>query len=152
MFKLIGYISVGGSLFYNNVRDGEFERTSFEQGIQANYSFLTPRHRVFSTVGLVHRNGDGYIDDIVSLENYSGSWAIGYEFLFNKHHSILIESLNYQGWATDDPDFSKPSNEVVLGYRYSFRQLSLEALMVENIRNMDNSADIGFSLGLRFLL
>ncbi|CDT14427.1 hypothetical protein VCR4J2_250666 [Vibrio coralliirubri] len=29
-------------------------------------------------------------------------------------------------------------------------QLAVEALMIENIRNMDNSTDIGFTLELRF--
>ncbi len=140
-------LSAGGSLFYNNVRSGQFARTSFEQGVQLNYSYITPRHSVFSTIGLVHRDSDVYV---VSLENFSASWAIGYEYRLNQRHSLLIESLNYQGWATNDPDFSEPSNEVVLGYRYRFNQLAVEALMIENIRNMDNSTDIGFTLGFRF--
>lgn len=140
-------LSAGGSLFYNNVKSGWFARTSFEQGVQLNYSFITLRHNFFSTVGLVHRNGDDYL---VSLEGFSASWALGYEYMFNARHSLLVESLNYQGWATDEPDFSEPSNEVVLGYRYHFNRFSLEALMTENIRNMDNSTDIGFTLGLRF--
>ncbi|MEZ9418085.1 DUF3187 family protein, partial [Vibrio sp. 10N.286.49.E1] len=58
----------------------------------------------------------------------------------------------YQGWASNDPDFSEASNEVVVGYRYRLHQLAIEALMIENIRNMDNSTDIGFTLGFRFLM
>ncbi len=145
-------LSAGGSLFYNNVRSGEFARTSFEQGVQLNYSYITSRHNFFSTVGLVHRNGDDYLVGLedLSFENVSASWAIGYEYRFNARHSLLLESLNYQGWATDEPDFSEPSNEVVVGYRYRINQLAIEALMIENIRNMDNSTDIGFTLGLRF--
>ncbi len=145
-------LSAGGSLFYNNVRSGEFARTSFEQGVQLNYSYITSRHNFFSTVGLVHRNGDDYLVGLedLSFENVSASWAVGYEYMFNARHSLLLESLNYQGWATDEPDFSEPSNEVVVGYRYRFNQLAIEALMIENMRNMDNSTDIGFTLGLRF--
>ncbi len=145
-------LSAGGSLFYNNVRDGQFERTSFEQGVQLNYSYITVRHSIFSTIGLVHRNSDGDLvsHENLSLENLSTSWAIGYEYRLNQRHSFLIESLNYQGWASNDPDFSEPSNEVVVGYRYRLYQLAIEALMIENIRNMDNSTDIGFTLGLRF--
>ncbi|PMG35332.1 hypothetical protein BCU97_16130 [Vibrio splendidus] len=147
-------LSAGGSLFYNNVRDGQFARTSFEQGVQLNYSYITLRHSVFSTIGLVHRNSDGHFvtDENLSLENVSTSWAIGYEYRFNRRHSFLLESLNYQGWASNDPDFSEPSNEVVVGYRYRLHQLAVEALMIENIRNMDNSTDIGFTLGFRFLM
>ncbi|WP_122056098.1 DUF3187 family protein [Vibrio sp. Evd11] len=155
-------LSAGGSLFYNNVRSGQFARTSFEQGVQINYSYITSRHSIFSTIGLVHRNSDDSqaSSDNLSLEssnletstieNLSASWAIGYEYRLNQRHSLLIESLNYQGWATNEPDFSEPSNEIVLGYRYCFNQLAVEALMVENIRNMDNSTDIGFTLGFRF--
>ena len=53
-------------------------------------------------------------------------------------------------WATNAPDFSESSNEVVAGYRYRLHQLAIEALMIENIRNMDNSTDIGFTLGFCF--
>lgn len=145
-------LSAGGSLFYNNVRSGQFARTSFEQGVQLNYSYITSRHNFFSTVGLVHRNGDDYLVGLegLSFENVSASWAVGYEYVFNARHSLLLESLNYQGWAKDEPDFSEPSNEVVVGYRYRFNQFAIEALMIENIRNMDNSTDIGFTIGLRF--
>ncbi|KAB0301030.1 DUF3187 family protein [Vibrio fortis] len=139
-------LSVGGSLFYNKVKDGEFARSSFEQGVQANYSFMTPQHRVFSTLGLVHRSGDKYVTE---LENFSFSWAVGYEYMFNLRHSVVLESLNYHGWATNDPDFSEPSNEVVLGYRYRLQPVMIEALMTENIRNMDNSTDIAFTLSFR---
>ncbi|CAH6811194.1 conserved exported hypothetical protein [Vibrio chagasii] len=145
-------LSAGGSLFYNNVRSGQFARTSFEQGVQLNYSYVTPRHSFFSTIGLVHRNSDGHLvsDERLALENVSASWAVGYEYRWNQRHSFVLESLNYQGWATNDPDFSEPSNEVVVGYRYRLYRLALEALMIENIRNMDNSTDIGFTLGVRF--
>lgn len=145
-------LSAGGSLFYNNVRSGQFARTSFEQGVQLNYSYITPRHSFFSTIGLVHRNSDGHLvsDERLALENVSASWAVGYEYRWNQRHSFVLESLNYQGWSTNDPDFSEPSNEVVVGYRYRLYRLALEALMIENIRNMDNSTDIGFTLGLRF--
>ncbi|MFM2662227.1 DUF3187 family protein [Vibrio chagasii] len=145
-------LSAGGSLFYNNVRSGQFARTSFEQGVQLNYSYITPRHSFFSTIGLVHRNSDGHLvsDERLALENVSASWAVGYEYRWNQRHSFVLESLNYQGWATNDPDFSEPSNEVVVGYRYRLYRLALEALMIENIRNMDNSTDIGFTLGVRF--
>lgn len=40
-------LSAGGSLFYNNVRSGQFARTSFEQGVQLNYSYITSRHNFF---------------------------------------------------------------------------------------------------------
>nr|WP_269819935.1 DUF3187 family protein [Vibrio sp. IB15] len=145
-------LSAGGSLFYNNVRSGQFARTSFEQGVQLNYSYITPRHSFFSTIGLVHRNSDGHLvsDERLALENVSASWAVGYEYRWNQRHSLVLESLNYQGWSTNDPDFPEPSNEVVVGYRYRLYRLALEALMIENIRNMDNSTDIGFTLGLRF--
>ena len=139
-------LSAGASLFWNNVRDGMFERKSFEQGAQLNYSYINAQNSVFVTLGAVHRNSD----EEVTLENRSLSWAVGYEYRFNKAHSVVIESLNYHGWASNDPDFSEPSNELVLGYRYRFLQrIMFEASMTENMRNMDNSTDIGFTLGLR---
>ncbi|MGR6838210.1 DUF3187 family protein [Aliivibrio wodanis] len=51
-------VSVGGTLYYNNVDSGPFARSSFEQGIQINYSLHQYVHHFYASTGLVHRNGD----------------------------------------------------------------------------------------------
>ena len=65
---------------------------------------------------------------------------------------MLLESHNYGGWANENKDFAETSNEVVLGYRYTYGRAAIEAAMHENVRNMDNSTDIAFSLGLRIVI
>ena len=142
-------VSVGGTLYYNNVDSGPFARSSFEQGIQVNYSFHQYVHHFYASTGLVHRNGD--ISDEI-LNSSSGFLSIGYEYKFFPQHSLLLESHNYGGWANENEDFSETSNEVVVGYRYTYAQAALEIAMHENARNMDNSTDISFSLGLRIVM
>ena len=142
-------VSVGGTLYYNNVDSGPFARSSFEQGIQINYSLHQYVHHFYASTGLVHRNGD--ISDEI-LNSSSGFLSMGYEYQFLPQHSVLLESHNYGGWANENEDFSETSNEVVLGYRYTYGRAALEAAMHENVRNMDNSTDIAFSLGLRVII
>ncbi|MGR6838211.1 DUF3187 family protein [Aliivibrio wodanis] len=86
------------------------------------------------------------------LNSSSGFLSMGYEYQFLPQHSVLLESHNYSGWANENDDFSETSNEVVLGYRYTYGRATLEAAMHENARNMDNSTDIAFSLGLRVVI
>ncbi|MGR6831520.1 DUF3187 family protein [Aliivibrio wodanis] len=142
-------VSVGGTLYYNHVDSGPFARSSFEQGLQVNYSFHQYVHHFYTSTGLVHRNGD--VSDEV-LNSTAAFLSLGYEYQFSPQHSVLLESHNYGGWANENEDFSETSNEVVVGYRYTYAQAALEVAMHENARNMDNSTDIAFSLGLRIVM
>ncbi|UGA56142.1 DUF3187 family protein [Vibrio sp. VB16] len=142
-------ISVGASFYYNNVDSGPFARTSFEQGLQLNASYSANVHHLFSSFGLVHRNSD--IPETV-MSDTAGFISVGYEYNLLNNHSLLLESHNYKGWATSNPSFSEPSNEVLVGYRYRYMNSTVEAFMTENIRNMDNSTDIAFTIVFRILL
>ncbi len=39
-----------------------------------------------------------------------------------------------------------------MGYRYLMGNSALEIMAIENARNMDNSTDIAFTIGYRYLL
>ncbi|WP_199480075.1 DUF3187 family protein, partial [Vibrio harveyi] len=43
------------------------------------------------------------------------------------------------------------SNEFVIGYRYLMENSAIEVMAIENARNMDNSTDIAFTFGYRYL-
>ncbi|MCW1891061.1 DUF3187 family protein [Vibrio chagasii] len=68
----------------------------------------------------MHRNSDGHlVSDERLARKRSASWAAvtGTEYRWNQRHSFVLESgSNYPGWATNDPDFSEPSNGVVAWY------------------------------------
>lgn len=140
------FLSTGVSLYYNNVNDGAFARHSFEQSIQLNYTYHLKQHHFYTTLGIVHRNNN--LNETI-LSDYSESLSFGYEYAFNSKHSLLLESHNYLGWANNNDDFSEISTEVLLGYRYTYKEASIEAIMIENAGNMDNSTDIAFTLSLR---
>ncbi len=102
-------LSAGGSLFYNNVRSGQFARTWFRAGCPTQLQLYPLQGTVsFLPLALCIETGDGHLvsDERLALENVSASWAVGYEYRWNQRHSFVLESLNYQGWATNDPDFS----------------------------------------------
>ena len=78
--------------------------------------------------------------------------SAGQNSKFGYFHEVLVEYHWYQGLLEDEGAFSEASNEVVLGYRLNLGNAMLEASMIENIINMDNSADIAFGLGIRYFL
>lgn len=143
-------LSAGFSIYFNFVNSGPFKRDSFEQGVQINYSFRNEKHTFHSMLGVVNRSSSDIPNELLTKQ--AGMWAVGYNYAFNNKHSVIIESHNYSGWAESNDDFSEPSNEVVLGYRYSLERVALDFSMSENARNMDNSTDIAFTIGLRFII
>lgn len=142
------FISAGVTLYYNNVSDGAFARSSFEQGIQVNTTYLANAHTLHASTGLVHRNSDS---PTFALHDITSFASFGYAYQIYDRHSVLVESHNFAGWGEENVDFSQSSNELLLGYRYAFMRSILEVYLTENIRNMDNSTDIALSLSFRSL-
>lgn len=145
-------LSIGGSLYYNDVNDSQFKETSFEQGAQINYSMINGDHSLFSTVGLTHRIEDDFLNTPMPTKNFTAAWALGYAYRFGRVHEAVIQYHGFEGVLKDDSEFSQPSHEVVLGYRYHLPSALIELSATENMVNMDNSTDIAFSLGLRYFL
>ncbi len=146
-------LTIGATLYYNKVNDSAFANSSFEQGLQANYSFFHGPHSLFTTVGGTLHSADEHIFQDLPVKRFTGAWAFGYGYRFAANHELMLEYHGYEGLLEDDSEFSKSSQEVLLGYRYYLKDLAqIEAAATENIYNMGNSTDILFSLGLRFFL
>ncbi|MGF1742756.1 DUF3187 family protein [Vibrio profundum] len=146
-------LALGGSLYYNKVNDSAFAASSFEQGIQVNYSYIRERSVIFSTLGGTIRSTNDDVFGQLPTKRFTGAWALGYGYKIFDNHELMLEYHGYEGTLEDDSELSKASQEVVLGYRYylqNFAQFELSA--TENIYNMDNSTDIVFSAGLRLFL
>jgi hypothetical protein len=144
-------LAVGGSFYYKNVDDGPFKTSVFEQGAQFNYTFANGPYSLFATVGLTHRDEDSLLVEAKSRD-FTGAVALGYGYKFGRFHEVLMEYHWYEGFLEEDGAFSEASNEFVLGYRLNLGSAMLEATMIENLINMDNSTDIAFGLGLRYFL
>lgn len=144
-------LAVGGSLYYKNVDDGPFKDSAFEQGAQINYSYAAGPHSIFTTAGLVHRDDDTILID-AHVKDTTTTLAIGYGFKFGGIHEVHLEYYWYEGFLSDDSAFSKPSTEVVLGYRLNLGNTVLELATVENMGLADNSTDIAFMFGIRSFL
>ncbi|MCL1091888.1 DUF3187 family protein [Shewanella profunda] len=140
-------LSIGGSLYYNTVDSGPFANNNFEQALQLNYSYRHNRHHFHSTLGISFRQDEEVLTDI-SYNDYALMYGLSYEYQVERH-GLLIEVHHYQGVLETDNDFSKSSNEVLLGYRYYLDNSAVEFTIIENFLNMDNSTDIAFTLGYR---
>ncbi len=144
-------VSVGGSLYYNDVAHGSFQSSSFEQGVQINYSYRLDDTNVFySMIGMTFRPNDNALTDFPYRHNTT-AFAAGYRYALKANHHIILEYHWYQGSTKGPSDFADASNEFVLGYRYLMDNSALEIIAIENTRNMDNSTDIAFTLGYRYL-
>ena len=144
-------LSLGGTLYYNDVDNSPFATTSFEQGLQVNYSMMLGSHAFFSTAGVTHRKENALLGGI-PVKNLSVALSSGYGYRFERNHEFLIEYHGFEGVMDDDSEFSSTSHEIVIGYRYYMQNLLIELTSTENVINMDNSADIAFGLGVRYFL
>ncbi|MDA9556562.1 DUF3187 family protein [Vibrio sp.] len=143
-------VAVGGTLYYQQLDSGIFEQTSFEQGLQVNYSYLNHDHSAFATLGVNRFDDSNKVLNTFDAREYSFALALGYGYRIQKNHEILLQYHGFQGILEDDEgDFSEASNEVVIGYRYYMERSLFEFSSTENIQNMDNSTDIAFTFGYR---
>lgn len=144
-------LSIGGSLYYNDVPHGTFKGTSFEQGLQINYTYQLNSANVFySMVGMTFRSGDRALKDFPYRHN-TAAFASGYRYALKENHHFILEYHWYQGSTEGPSEFADASNEFVIGYRYLMKNSAIEIMAIENARNMDNSTDIAFTFGYRYL-
>ncbi|ASJ97233.1 DUF3187 family protein [Shewanella marisflavi] len=141
-------LSVGGSLYYNHVGSGPFKDSRFEQGLQLNYSYQNRSHHIYTSLGVSYRHNEEVFAQL-PYRNTTFAMLFGYQYDLDDNQELMFEHHWYEGSASNIADISDPSNEIVLGYRYNWQKTSLEFVILENIFNMDNSADISFTLSLR---
>ncbi len=111
-------LSIGGSLYYNDVPHGTFKGASFEQGLQINYTFRFNVSNVFySMVGMTFRNSDRALVDLPYRHN-TAAFAVGYRYALEGNHHFILEYHWYQGSTEGPSEFADASNEFVIGYRY----------------------------------
>ena len=123
-------LAIGGTLYYNNVNDSPFNTDSFEQGLQLNYSILSGPHSIFSTLGVTHRSEDEVLKSL-PVKSFNGAWALGYGYRFGYVHEMMLEYHGFSGALEDHSEFSKPSHEVVLGYKYYLNNAAFELSLTE---------------------
>ncbi len=70
------------------------------------------------------------------------------ELPVHKRASLLLQYLVSQGMAVDWLDFSRPSHEIMLGFKLDIRGSVFEFGLLENVGIPDNSPDFGVHAGL----
>ncbi|WP_373960186.1 DUF3187 family protein [Vibrio gigantis] len=145
-------LSVTGLVYFNDPGDDSFRDDAFEYGLQVSYSRDIEQHNFHSTLGLIRRSDSTNLESM-EIRNVTAELGLGYVYVLSKHHQFMVEYYIYQGAIDDGSAFSKPSQEVTLGYRYNFLDVgAVELSTTENIGNMDNSTDIMFTLGFRLFI
>lgn len=145
-------VSLGGTLYYNNVSHGVFANASFEQAAQLNFTGRIGRdHTLYSMLSATHRNPEDFQD--IPLEEWTYNWAGGWQYRPSMLHAFLVEYRVQEGEVKESTGLAplnEHAHEITLGYRLHLGTAALELALVENLINMDNSADIAFSAALRY--
>lgn len=85
----------------------------------------------------------------IPLEPVQVSGLLAFELPVHEDLSIVLQYLVSEGSAKDWLDFSRPSHEIVLGFRAGVgERVDFEFGMLENVGIPDNSPDFGFHAGL----
>lgn len=144
-------LSVGGTLYYGHSDDDFFGHKAFDQAIQLNYGYVGQRIQFYTTLGMSLNK----IDDMDFEEDYRRkrfTGAMGFNYAVAPNHRVILETTISQGAlkeSSTSDEFSEKVYEATLGYRYLWRNMAFELALVENYFNMDNSADIAFTGGVR---
>ncbi|MDC0609700.1 DUF3187 family protein [Vibrio sp.] len=141
-------LSFGASVYYNDINHSIFSNTRFEQAIQLNYSYRRNHHHLDMLAGLSFHHPQGHWRRF-PYKDTSGAFGLSYQYNITPHHDFIAEYHAFEGISYGANDFSSPSNEIVVGYRYKLTSSAIELSMIENIFNMNNSSDIAFTLAYR---
>ncbi|MFQ5719239.1 MAG: DUF3187 family protein [Acidobacteriota bacterium] len=101
----------------------------------------------YATLGSI-RFGD---DDLRGLTLARSQYMVSgtFEWRIVRRHSILVQYLLTQGQIDGFGPFSRPSHEIVLGWKGEIGAATqVEAAFIENIVELDNSPDFGLHVGL----
>lgn len=142
-------LSIGASLYYNDTKHGIFSSSEFEQALQANYGYRSGKHSLDTTLAITFRNTPTVFEQ---MPYRNSTWSIGssYQYQLFEHHAFIGQVHVHQGITADDGEFSKPSTEFTIGYRYTLKNTAVEITAVENMFNADNSTDIAFGVAFRY--
>lgn len=141
-------LSVGATLYYNYVGSGMFKNASLEQAAQLNYTgWIGNAHSVYMMASVTRRTPEDFTT--MELKEWTVNAGISYQYRPMFNYSYLLEYRIYEGEAEDLGDLSEPAHEITLGYRLHYAFTAFEFALVENMINMDNSADIAFTVSLR---
>ena len=141
-------LSLGGSLYYNDLDHGLLSNSRFEQALQLNYAYQYQRHLFNVLLGVSFHHSESVFRHLEYRDN-TATFGLSYQYKLAARHHLIGEAHVYEGVSDGFSEMSKPSTEFVLGYRYLLPSSAIEFSMIENVFNMDNSTDIAFSLAYR---
>ena len=85
----------------------------------------------------------------IDLRHTQWSGLVATEWRFASSMSLVLQYLWSEGVAKDLGDFSQPSNEITLGWKWELAERTVFELgLIENIINFNNTPDFGIHAGL----
>ncbi|GAM63031.1 hypothetical protein JCM19232_4708 [Vibrio ishigakensis] len=89
-------LALGATLYFNDVNSSPFERSSFEQAIQLNYSYRNKNHTLFSSLGYTfHDESEAIFGSL--LNDSTLAFSAGYAYRIFDNHELLVQYHIYEG-------------------------------------------------------
>ena len=122
---------------------------NFDVGAQATLQYASGRHGLSASVAAVHTRTSiaGQGQERLTVPTF----VAGYEFaLYPRTAAILQGSVSraaFGGGITDLDELRGPKYQYAIGLRHRFKDSSLTLALTENVKNVNNTPDIGLQLG-----
>ena len=121
----------------------------FDVGAQATLQYVGSRHGFSASVAAVHTRtsiaGEGLERRVVP------TLVASYEFaLYPRTAAIIQGSVSraaFGGGVTDLDALRDPKYQYAIGLRHRFKRSSLTFALTENVKNVNNTPDVGLQLG-----
>ena len=122
---------------------------NLDAGAQATLQYVNDRHGVSVSLAAVHTRvsiaGEALARRLVPAV------TAGYEFAVYPRTSLMIQGsaarAAFDGGTTDLDELRAPKYQYAIGVRHRFERSSLTLALTENVKNVNNTPDVGLQLG-----
>ncbi|WP_090365687.1 DUF3187 family protein [Ferrimonas sediminum] len=154
-------LSVGRSLYHQHrhnlsttvvlaYEDDDNPRSggSWDGSVQLDYQYAWSDSVAYLMGAMAFTNGDTLFG--FELKSSSWHWGLGIRHQLAPRHQLLLEYNAAEGTLHNLGQFKNAVHEINAGYRYRYRQLALEGVIIENFKHPHNSADVALVAKIRY--
>ncbi|WP_028112826.1 DUF3187 family protein [Ferrimonas kyonanensis] len=120
----------------------------WDGSVQLDYQYAWGDSVAYLMGAMAYTDGDTLFG--FELETSSWHWGLGFRHQLAPRHQLLLEYNAADGILHNLGQFKSSVHEINAGYRYHYRQLALEGVIIENFKYPDNSADVALVAKLRY--
>jgi len=139
-------LALSGTVRYEMLDDGPLPQGGTDVAVQLSLAQkLGARTRLYADFAHIEFGEDSF-RALIPLDSRQNTAMLAHEWRRKDTQAFLVQYLYAEGAVSDLGELSKPSHELVFGYKWLRPSGLWEFAMTENIINFNNSPDVGFTL------